>query len=166
MQRISLLERRLWVIRGGDAGVGEHEEEFLTDGVITVGFGCDRPVTGFGSRAALQRYLEDEQKHEGPQAARQLWDFAFDLAEGDNVVLTRTMRGHEGELALGRVTGSYEFRENQYHKHWRPVEWLSIGVSKAGLHSGALNRINTRTTLTLVTNEDAAKRIRSHCLAK
>lgn len=166
MQRISLLERQVWVIRGGEAGVGEHEEEFLSSGLITVGFGCDKPVTDFRNQAELRRYLEDERQHEGPNSARQLWDFAFEVRAGDNVVLTRTMKGHEGELALGRVTGDYEFREDHDHRHWRPVEWLSIGVAKTGLDAGSQRSINQRTTLTLVKDEQVARRIRAHCSAR
>ena len=166
MQRISLLERQLWVIRGGESGVGEHEEEFLKDGVVTVGFGCDRPVTSFGTRNELQRYLEDQRRHEGMQSSRQLWDFAHKVQMGDEVVLTRTMRGHERELALGRVTGGYQFREGHGHQHLRTVEWRRTGASKSGLDGVALRRINQRTTLTLISDEDVAKRIRSHCLTR
>jgi predicted Mrr-cat superfamily restriction endonuclease len=54
-----MLDHRVWVICGGESGVGEHEEEFLTDGVITVGFGRDRPVSSFDDRNELRRYLED-----------------------------------------------------------------------------------------------------------
>ena len=166
MQRISLLERRVWVIRGGEAGVGEHEEEFLSAGLITVGFGCDKPVTDFRNRAELRRYLEDERQHEGRNSAPQLWDFAFEMRAGDNVVLTRTMKGQEGELALGRVTGDYKFRADHFHRHWRPVEWLSIGVAKTGLDARALGQVNRRPTLTLVKDEQVARRIRAHCLAR
>ena len=161
----SLLEQRVWVIRGGESGVGEHEEEFLTDGPITVGFGCDRIVTGFTDALELRRYLEDERDHEGPQAARQLWDFACELRIGDNVILPRTMRGHDRELRIGRVTGDYQFRADHHHRHCRAVRWDDRVATKDGLDRVFLNAVNQRTTLNLIKDTEIARRIRSHCLA-
>ncbi len=161
----SLLQQRVWVIRGGESGIGEHEQEFLGDGLITVGFGCDRIVTGFKDTRELRRYLEDEREHEGPQAARQLWDFAFELREGDNVILPRTIRGHDRELRIGRVTGHYQFRTGHHHQHWRAVSWDDRVATRAGLDKGSLNAVNQRTTLNLIKDSEIAKRIRSHCLA-
>ena len=161
----TLLQQRVWVIRGGESGIGEHEEEFLNEGIITVGFGCDRIVTDFRDAQALRRYLEDEREHEGPQAARQLWHFAFELRTGDNVILPRTMRGHDRELRIGRVTGDYQFRMGHHHRHWRTVTWDDRIATRAGLDRGSLNAVNQRTTLNLIKDPGVARRIRSHCLA-
>ncbi len=166
VQRASLLNQQTWAIRGGESGVGEHEDEFQMDGVITVGFGCEQPLTAFKDQPELQRYLEDERGHEGAQSARQLWLFAFDIRIGDNVVLTRTMRGHEGKLALGRVISGYQFRDGHHHRHWRQVEWLNENASKSGFGGAELSAVNQRTTLNLICDESVAARIRSHCLAR
>lgn len=161
----SIMQQRVWVIRGGEAGVGEYEEEFLNDGVITVGFGCEKAVTDFGNAQELRRYLEDARQHEGPQSARQLWGFAFDLRPGDNVVLPRTAKGHDRELRIGRVTGDYQFREGHHHQHWRAVIWDASVATRPGLERSLLNAINQRTTLNLIKDPEIAKRIRSHCLS-
>ena len=166
MRKAPLLNQKVWVIRGGEAGVGEHEDEFLVDGIITVGFGCEQPLTAFKDQPELRRYLADERGHEGPQSARQLWHFAFDMRVGDNVVLTRTMQGYEGKLAIGRVVSAYQFRDSHHHRHWRQVEWLNENALKSGLTGAALRAVNQRTTLNLVGDEDVAERIRSHCLAR
>ena len=161
----SLLQQRVWVIRGGESGIGEHEQEFLNDGLITVGFGCDRIVTDFKGVMELRRYLEDEREHEGIQAARQLWEFARELRVGDNVILPRTMRGNDRELRIGRVTGDYQFRTDHHHRHWRAARWDDRVATRDGLDRVSLNAVNQRTTLNLIKDKEIARWIRSHCLA-
>ena len=68
--------------------------------------------------------------------AAQLWALAGRMAIGDYVVLPRKATS---QVAIGRITGDYEYRADDPDpdkRHVRPVEWLRTGRSPLSDQAG------------------------------
>ena len=70
--------------------------------------------------------------------AGQLWAFAVAMKEGDLVVLPRKLTS---QIAIGRVTGPYEYRQvDDAFRHTRPVEWLQTDLPRTVFEQALLVR--------------------------
>ena len=108
----------VWVVRGGNRQRG-YEETFMSDGRIAVDRDFDRAVSenvaGSGSPESLPGYAENS------KAVTALWKFAHEIHNGDMVVLPRKS---PKVVAVGRVSGKYEFRTSPEPRHTRRVKWI------------------------------------------
>lgn len=104
------LKMRAWVVRAGSNG--EREGPELSRGIVAAGWPELRDITAADYRGALRAALERTFSGYSPRVignwAGQLWRFRQDISAGDLVVLPRRSR----QLALGRITGHYEFASN------------------------------------------------------
>lgn len=114
-------QRDVWKLSPGRQA--EIWDQCLADEVIRVSWGTVGDLAQFESDAELKEALD----HEWPERAgghlrlaRQLLAFR-DLERGDTVVANR---GKAHVLALGTVTGGYEYQpEHGAHAHTVPVTW-------------------------------------------
>ena len=106
----------VWVVRGGRRG--EHEETFMSEGVVAIRFGLERSIAEFATREDLRNYMG---KMSG---ADQLWRFARTMPNGDWVVLPRKLSSPR-VVAVGRIAGGYEFEDRMEAPHIRPVNWIA-----------------------------------------
>jgi restriction system protein len=113
---------RLWIVRAGAHGERELaaiEQSKLFPGFLEVG-----DLTALDSRDAilghLQEVLPDEGKNRLRNFAAQLNQFVNQIKIGDFVVMPRKVTNG---VAIGVVTGDYQFDATSDYKHSRTVEW-------------------------------------------
>ena len=123
----------LWCVRSGIEG--EFEERFLDGGLVGIHFGFFENLEGFGSREALRDHLSELEPERTPRQlgkkAATLWRFAYEMEEGDLVVVPLQRRPL---IAVGEVTGGYSFAAKGGDPpipHTRPVTWLDQEVPRA-----------------------------------
>lgn len=113
---------RLWIVRAGARG--ERERTAIDLGRLLPGFLDVGDLSRLDSRDAILRHLKGAMPDEGENRLRnfaaQLNQFVNQIEVGDYVVMPR--KGTNG-VAIGIVTGDYEFDADSGFKHSRTVDW-------------------------------------------
>ena len=140
----------VWVVRGGRRG--EFEETFLSEGLVGIHFGLQQSVLDFENRESLREFLVPR----GRSAADQLWRFSTEIEIDDTVVLPRKW---PKVIAVGRMTGIYEYRPNLDAPHVRSVNWEAIDIPRSNFDQDLLFSIGGTMTVFRVLASDAQSRI-------
>lgn len=115
-------ETRLWIVRAG--AHGERELSAIDQNKLLPGFLEVSDLSQLDSRdailALLQEVMPDEGKNRLRNFAAQLNQFVNKIEIGDYVVMPRKVTNG---VAIGVVTGGYEFDAGSDFKHSRTVEW-------------------------------------------
>ncbi len=155
---------RAWMVRAG--ADGEREEAALSLGRVIAGWQEVGDLSDVTDREALRDRLRDVY----PEASTgvlanwtgQLWRFTRVIAVGDIVVLPLKRQNAKAgaELALGRITASYEYDTSADwgYRHVRPVEWLNR-VPRGALNSDLLDSLGALLTICELKRHKAADRI-------
>jgi hypothetical protein len=95
--------------------------------------GCDRE----GIRQALIQAYPDAAGNVIANWTGQLWRFRDQIAAGDLVVMP--LKARPGLVAVGRVTGPYEFRplEPKGFRHVRQTTWLRTDLPREEFHTAS-----------------------------
>jgi MoxR-like ATPase len=119
-------EGRVWLVGTGKGG--ELWQEFLTDGVVRVGF--DEydlaSLKEYKSKEELTEFMCRTTGELRPfNDVRGAWEFANTMQIGDIII---AKRGVSTLLGIGRVAGDYAFDESRAdYRHSRNVNWLKSG---------------------------------------
>ena len=128
----SLVFPKLWVVRAGKGG--EDEEFVLTHDLLLLGFVEENEpkpeIYCFKEyRELIRRRDPDRPRTKADSAAGQVWAFAWDIGEGDIVILPQK-RG-DRLIAWGTVEGEYRYREvDGRFRHTRPVKWVRTDIRR------------------------------------
>lgn len=152
--------RPVWLARAGEHG--EDEETALSEGLAIIGFRDEKDLRSYDSVSHLaQSIQETDPRHSQKRAeniARQLWTFRERMKEGDVVVLP--LKTRRGTVALGEVTGSYEYRIVLGEgRHTRRVNWLRPDVPRDEFQQDLLYSLGAFMTVCGITRNDAEARI-------
>ncbi len=112
----------LWLVRSGEGG--KVVDECVVNGVAAVGYQTVGDVRERTPAQVLEELMRATNRTDFETLAQRLLDFAERMREGDYIV---TSDGARRQLVVGRVNGSYEWRENSPipgMRHLLPVEWL------------------------------------------
>ena len=112
----------LWLVRSGEGG--EVVDECVANGVAAVGYPTVGDVRERSPAEVLEELSRATNRTDFETLAQRLLDFAERMREGDYIV---TSDGARRQLVVGRVNGTYEWRENSPipgMRHLLPVEWL------------------------------------------
>ena len=137
-----------WVVRGGRRG--EFEENFMSEGIVAIHFGLHQSVADFGSRELLRENMDKR------SAADQLWRFAHEIRTGDMVVLSRKS---PRVVAMGRVSGDYQYRPSLEAPHIRQIAWNAPEIPHADFDSDFLNSFGGQGTVYRIRARDAESRL-------
>ena len=137
-----------WVVRGGSRG--EWEETFISENIAAIHFGLTRSITDFTSRELLREHVIADGG--GRKAADQLWNFAHEIRNGDTIILPRKQ---PRVIAVGRVSGDYEYRNDLEPPHVRPVDWRTSEIPRADFGQDLLNSLGGLPTVFRVRVNDA-----------
>lgn len=149
-----------WLIRAGRAG--EREQWALRNGVSGGGFYEVPDLTNASTREAVHDAVASAfpGAKEGAvqNFAAQLWALRGRIVVGDYVVMP--LKGSP-VLAIGRVTGPYEYRNDQEPslRHVRPVDWVAPDVSRTAVKQDLLYSLGAFLTICEVKRNDAVQRI-------
>ncbi len=113
---------RLWIVRAG--AHGERENAAIDKSELLPGFLEVGDLSKLGDRDAILAHLQDVWPDEGTNRLRnfaaQLNQFVNKIEIGDYVVMPRKLTNG---VAIGVVTGRYNFDEANDYKHSRSIEW-------------------------------------------
>ena len=144
----------VWTIKGGSRG--EHEDAFLDEGVVALGYDLGQSIADFAERDALRSHVANR------TGADQLWRFYAEVKAGDMVVLPRK---RTGEMAIGRINGQYVYQTDSETArggapHTRSVEWQVMDIPRSHFDQDLLNSFGSQLTLSQPGAPDAEARIR------
>lgn len=91
----------------------------MSEGVVAIDFGLKESIAGFASREELQNYIGNMSD------SYLLWRFARALLIGDWVALPRKLPADPKVVAVGKISGKYEFRPTLEAPHIHPVDWIA-----------------------------------------
>ncbi|MFI9757631.1 CBS domain-containing protein [Streptomyces sp. NPDC051963] len=150
---------RAWTVRGGQ--LGEREEQALDEGVVIAGWEEAGDLSGCGSIADVGEILARAYPDGAPGTVdnwkHQLWRF-ITMETGDLVVMPRK---HLPVVAVGRLTGGYEYRSEAApgFRHTRKVEWVRPRVERAAIGGDLRDSIGAFLTVSELRRRDAAHRV-------
>ena len=120
---------KLWIVRAGKQG--HRELAAIEQGKLFPGFlkVCD--LSTLKDRDAIFKHLEEVMPNAGKNRLRnfaaQLNQFANAIQIDDLVVMPRKITNG---VAIGKVTGAYNFNPDSPYKHSRTVEWYEESVPR------------------------------------
>ena len=152
----------VWLVRAGRSG--EREEFALEQGVAVIGWDELPDLSGVSSREDVEHLLARVHPDDNPNRLRnwaaQIWMFVGRIRSGDLIVLPLK---HRSAIAVGRVTGSYEYRpENPPGaRHVRPVEWIRDDLPRTAFDQDLLYSLGAFLTVCQIKRNNAEERIRA-----
>lgn len=150
---------RVYLTRAGQSG--EDEDRALEHSIAIIGF---KEVLSLVSATTYEdiheivtRAFPDAKARAVGNFARQLWAFAVAIEENDLVVLPRKLTS---QIAIGRVTGPYEYREvDGAFRHVRSVEWLQTDLPRTVFEQDLLYSLGAFMTVCNISRHDAEQRV-------
>ena len=150
-----------WIIRSGRAGE-KRDRLALVRGVVVINWDWLPDLTGLSSgdvRHELSLHPDYEGSAEGSltKHANEIHGFVNDVALGELVVMP--LGEPSDRVAIGRVKGTYEYRESTLSplRHVVPVEWIDRGVRRCRLSAQAQGELTARATVRRLSTETAAE---------
>ena len=152
-------EPKTYLVRAGQSG--EYEDCALEDNIAILGFQKVPSLTTAtdyeGIHEIVTKALPDAKARAKGNFAGQLWAFAVAMNEGDLVILPRKLTS---QIAIGRVTGPYEYRQvDNTPRHVRPVEWLQTDLPRTVFEQDILYSLGAFMTVCNISRNDAARRV-------
>lgn len=150
----------VWTVKGGRHG--EREDLMLSEGLIGGGW---EPLGSLESVRSKDELAEEYGAAYPEAAARaasnhvaQLWSLVARMQEGDLVVLPVKTTG---TIAVGRIAGPYEFREDVRSdtQHTRKVEWIAKDVPRDNFDQDLLYSFGAFLTIGRVRRDEAGARV-------
>lgn len=145
---------QLWAVRAGKHG--QDEEFVLSNNLALLGFE-DEPAPDTYSYKDYRELVRsrDSTRSRGTadSAARQVWDFAWKIHEGD-IVLLPQKKGHR-HIAWCTVEGEYEHRTvDGRRRHARRVSWVRKDIPRRIFGDGRTYLDHPKTVFPLRTHAD------------
>ena len=150
---------KIYLVRAGKHG--EDESYVLENDLAVIGFQEIPSLANAKNYDDVSKIVARALPGEKPRLignfAGQVWAFAVAMRKGDVVVLPRKTTS---QLALGRVTGAYEFRDVEGKKrHTRPVKWIRTDVPRSTFEQDLLYSFGAFLTVCNISRNDAERRV-------
>ena len=152
-------DTKIYLTRAGQSG--EDEDRALENNIAMVGFqevpSLAAATNYEGVHEIVARAFPDAKPRAVGNFAGQLWAFAVAMKVGDLVVLPRKLTS---QIAIGRVTGPYEYRQvDNTLRHARPVEWLQTDLPRTVFEQDLLYSLGAFMTVCNISRNDAVPRV-------
>ena len=150
---------KVYLARAGRSG--EDEDRAFEHNVAIVGYQEVPSLAGAkdyeGVHEVVKKAFPDAKPSAVSNFAGQLWAFAVAMERGDLVVLPRKLTS---QIAIGRVTGPYEYRqvENMF-RHVRPVDWLQMDLPRTVFEKDLLYSLGAFMTVCNISRHGAERRV-------
>lgn len=160
----------LWSVKGGR--YGSYEQMMLDESLVLLrwdvpGGDLFGDLRQFRTRDDLEaeytRLYPDASPHRRGNHVGQLWAYTYEMQSGDWVVLRMRTRS---AVAVGEVTGPYEYRQNLTARHCHPAKWTQTDLPPDRFGQDLLNSIGAQKTIARVLAEDAEARVRAIAAGK
>jgi MoxR-like ATPase len=155
---------RVWLNRAGEAG--EHESLALDHDVSVIGWHdlgrLDPALSRDDLKVMIRETYGETRTRSLANQAGQIYRFIHDVSVNDLVVLP--LKTRPGKVAVGRVAGDYEFRddgpfEGTDAQNTRRVEWLAKDLDYDRFDPDLREAFGQQGTLSEITKPNAAQRI-------
>lgn len=149
----------LWTVKGGRHG--EYEQLMLDNNLVIYGWPDFPDLRQFDTKADIE--AEYARRYPNASAARranhvgQLHAFTQEMKAGHLVVVRLKTRG---AIAVGEVTGPYEYREDLLGRHVHPVKWLQTDIPPDRFAQDLRFSFGSLQTVSRVRRNDAEARVR------
>jgi restriction system protein len=151
---------RLWIVRAGRAG--ERELDAISEGRLMAGFSPSGDLAGLRGRDAIADHLRETMPAAGEGRIRnfaaQLNQFANVIQIGDLVVLPRRLTNG---IAIGEVTGPYEYLGEGSYRHTRKVKWLKEAIPRDTFGQDLRHSFGAFMTVCEITRNNALGRVKA-----
>jgi len=116
----------------------------------------------FKTRAELETMYSKQYPNASPARrgnhVGQLWSYVHDMRSGDLVVVRMKTRG---AIAIGKITGPYEFRADLPVRHAHPATWLQTDLAPDGFGQDLRFSFGVQKTIARISRNDAEARVRA-----
>ncbi|MEO0818247.1 MAG: restriction endonuclease [Pseudomonadota bacterium] len=151
---------RLWIVRAG--ALGERELAAIDRGKLLPGFLEVGDLSEAGDREAVLALLQEVHADAGKNRLRnfaaQLNQFVNRIEIGDIAVMPRKLTNG---VAIGRVTGSYQFDESSEFKHSRSVEWMAESLPRDTFKQDLRHSFGAFMTICEIKRNSALERVQA-----
>lgn len=151
----------VWIVRAGR--YGEREEYAISNNVVVIGWDELPDISNINSREEMAAICQETYPDEKPKTlnnwAAQLWAFKGRIQNGDIIVLPLKTRS---QIALGKVTGNYEYSESNVSgcKHFRRVDWIYTDLPRSTFDQDLLYSFGAFLTVCQIQRNNAEERIK------
>ena len=156
---IAVPSSAVWLVRAGSEG--EFEDSALERGLAVVDWGVSDLTDAESRDAVRQRVRQSDPDASNGRVGNitgQLNSFLLEMAEGDIVVLP--MKTQEGQVALGRITGQYVYKEVEgYQYHTRTVDWIRTNIPQSDFGDDLQSLLRHPRTICRVQGNEAEWRV-------
>lgn len=150
----------LWLVRAGS--YGEQEQRCLDNGFVTIGWSDLPDLSIIDSREKLKNLYREFYDGEKEAAINnrigQIWTFLKKISVGDLVALPLKS---SPLIAFGKVTGSYEFKNDQGEdiKHTLSVDWIDKEVPRTRFDQNILYSFGAFMTVCQIKRDKAEEKV-------
>ncbi|MBF6061668.1 CBS domain-containing protein [Nocardia terpenica] len=154
-------EHRAWLVRAGSNG--EREDRALGEGLAIIGWHEMGDLSQYRDWSDLIHAVRSTYPNQSRAVvgnwAGQLQKFDTEIAIGDLVVMR--LKTRPGYVAVGRVSGPYEFRANasEDFRQVRRVDWLRTDVPWESIRSDLRASLGSLLTVCELARHNAVERI-------
>jgi restriction system protein len=152
----------LWLVRAGKHG--EQENFALDKDVVVYGWTIEKDLKAIASKQDIEALMFVENPSAKPKAittwANQAWAFIHKMKTRDLVALPLKQRS---AIAIGRVTGDYEFKKDNPPdaRHTRAVKWIQKDIPRSKFDQDILYSLGAFLTVGQVQRNNAEERVRA-----
>jgi len=152
----------IWMVRAGRHG--EQEEKAIDNGFVTIGWNELPDLSNIGTKDELKklynRVYPGQKKMTIANEVGQIWRFLREISIGDLVALPLKT---QSAIAIGRVTGPYEYRTDlgDIIRHIRKVEWIRVDIPRTDFDQDLLYSLGAAMTVCQIRRNNAEARIKA-----
>ncbi|KPF81416.1 restriction endonuclease [Novosphingobium sp. AAP93] len=151
---------RLWIVRAGRHG--EQEANAIAMGKAMIDFNEVGDLSQFADRAAILGHLDEVLPARSANTlknfAAQLNQFAHVIEVGDLMVLPRKLTSG---VAIGEVTGPYQYDPNSPTYHTRAVKWLNEAIPREAFKQDLRFSFGAFMTVCEIKRNNAVERVKT-----
>jgi len=152
----------LWMVRAGRHG--EQEQRALSNGFVTIGWNELPDLSKINTKDDLKKiYVKTypgQKKMATANEVGQIWRFLKGINIDDLVALPLKT---QSAIAVGKVTGSYEYRKDlgEIIRHIRKVNWIRPDIPRTDFDQDLLYSLGAFMTVCQISRNDAETRIKA-----
>jgi len=155
----------VWVVRAG--GKGEQEEAALQGNFVTIHWNELADLAPIQEKQKLttgyQRANPSQKPSQVSAGVGQVWAFCKEIKPGHLVVLPRLLKSRRTEVAIGKVTGAYCYRNDlgKEIRHTLAVQWFCKGCPRTHFSEEMQKRFGCPPTVYQIRLDNAEMQIRA-----
>jgi hypothetical protein len=152
-----------WVIRAGKKG--GQEESALKDNLVTIHWKELPDLSEVRDKKSLEAIYRatypEETSKQVAIGVGQVWRFCRVIEPGHLVALPRLLKSNRMEVAIGRISGPYEYRADlgEHIRHVRSVQWICRDIRRGSFKQDLQKSLGLPPTVYQIGCQDAEQRL-------